>query len=47
MKCPKCKASMEAVNYQSVEAQRCTNCKGLWLDMLEKEDLANLLKGQK
>src|SRR5439155_452909 len=42
MNCPKCKASMEPVRFESIQVQRCTNCKGLWFDMLEEEDLRKL-----
>ena len=42
MNCPKCGWQMEKVVYQSVEIDRCENCKGLWFDMLEQEDLKNL-----
>ena len=42
MKCPKCSAAMESVSYQGVEVDRCTKCAGLWLDMLEAEDLKKL-----
>jgi Zn-finger nucleic acid-binding protein len=39
MKCPKCDANMEQVNTPFADLERCTDCKGLWLDMLEHEDL--------
>jgi Zn-finger nucleic acid-binding protein len=39
VKCPKCSAAMGSVSYQGVEVDRCTKCAGLWLDMLEAEDL--------
>lgn len=39
MKCPKCEADMETLTVGKVELDRCTKCKGLWFDMLEKEDL--------
>jgi uncharacterized protein len=42
MECPKCKAPMEQVEYLSVEVDRCTECKGLWFDALEKEELKSL-----
>jgi uncharacterized protein len=42
VKCPKCSAAMESVSYQGVEIDRCTKCAGLWLDMLEGEDLKKL-----
>ena len=42
MKCPKCSNAMEIVRYQDIEIDRCTNCKGIWFDMLEHEDLKKI-----
>jgi Zn-finger nucleic acid-binding protein len=42
MKCPKCDGWFEVVTFNEVQVERCTNCKGLWFDMLEKEDLAKM-----
>ncbi len=39
MRCPKCSAAMEKVQYESIEVDRCTDCKGIWFDMLEQEHL--------
>lgn len=39
MECPKCSSEMEKVAYQTIEVDRCTNCKGIWFDMLEHEKL--------
>lgn len=39
MKCPKCSAAMEKVQYEGVEVDRCSGCRGIWFDMLEHEDL--------
>lgn len=39
MDCPKCGAPMEAVEFGEVVVDRCTNCRGIWFDMLEKEEL--------
>jgi len=33
---------MEKIRHQTVEVDRCTQCKGLWFDMLEQEDLRTL-----
>ncbi len=30
---------MEQVTFSATEADRCTECKGIWFDMLEHEDL--------
>jgi len=42
MKCPKCAADMEQVQYENIEVDRCTDCKGIWFDMLEHEKLKSL-----
>jgi uncharacterized protein len=42
--CPKCQAPMEKVKFQDIEIDRCTKCRGLWFDMLEREHL-DALKG--
>ena len=39
MNCPKCSAAMEKVQYESIEVDRCTDCQGIWFDMLEHEHL--------
>ena len=38
--CPKCKAVMEKVLFLDIIVDRCTACRGLWFDALEKEHLA-------
>jgi len=40
--CPKCRSVMEKIRYVGVAIDRCTSCRGLWFDNLEKEDLKNL-----
>jgi len=42
MDCPKCKSEFETVSFKDIEFERCTKCKGLWFDMLEKEDLLKI-----
>ena len=42
MECPKCRALMEAITFQSIEVDRCTGCKGLWFDMKEEQRLKEL-----
>ena len=42
MKCPKCTADMQVVEYQGISVDRCTGCKGIWFDMLEHEHLKNI-----
>lgn len=39
MNCPKCDHPTEQVRRGSIEVDRCTNCKGIWFDMLEAEHL--------
>ncbi len=45
MKCPKCESPMEQVQTPYADLERCTSCKGLWLDMLEHEDLREIAEG--
>jgi len=42
MKCPKCNNKMEKVKYESIEVDRCINCKGIWFDDLELEQLLKI-----
>ena len=42
MNCPKCSAEFETVSFNDIEVDRCTGCKGLWFDMLEKDDLVKI-----
>jgi uncharacterized protein len=42
MKCPKCQGSMEAVEFQGIEVDRCSACGGLWFDLMEHEELKRL-----
>jgi Zn-finger nucleic acid-binding protein len=39
MECPKCNSDMEKITYEKIQVDRCTNCKGIWFDMLEHEQL--------
>ena len=32
MRCPKCRADMEQLNYEGAEVDRCTLCNGIWFD---------------
>ncbi len=41
MRCPKCRADMEVVNYEGVEVDRCTICNGIWFDAGEIDLLKN------
>jgi Zn-finger nucleic acid-binding protein len=44
--CPKCNGHLEVVRQDTIEIDRCTNCGGLWFDMLEMERLRKV-KGAK
>jgi Zn-finger nucleic acid-binding protein len=46
MECPKCDSEMEKVTFENIEVDRCTNCKGLWFDMLEHEHLKAMEKSE-
>ncbi len=47
MNCPKCNSKMEKVEYNAIEVDRCTNCKGIWFDMLEAEQLKEMRGSEK
>ena len=35
MRCPKCRADMEQIDYEGTEVDRCTICSGIWFDVGE------------
>jgi uncharacterized protein len=39
MKCPKCGMDLQALHQGTVEVDTCFNCKGVWLDSGELEQL--------
>ena len=39
MKCPKCDGELAPTKFEDVEIDRCRNCKGLWFDAFEHEEL--------
>ena len=41
MRCPKCRADMEQINYEGTEVDRCSYCSGIWFDDGELELLSN------
>jgi uncharacterized protein len=41
MKCPKCGMDLHSLEKGSVEVDTCFNCKGIWLDAGELEQLVN------
>ena len=40
MKCPKCGADLEEIDFQNVLIDKCIECEGIWLDQGELELLA-------
>jgi len=46
MNCPKCSAGMEKVGFGGIEVDRCSGCRGIWFDMLEREHLARLERSE-
>ena len=42
MNCPKCNAAMNTVKFDDVEVERCTDCGGIWFDVLERELLKQM-----
>ncbi len=43
MRCPKCRADMEQIDYEGTEVDRCTICNGIWFDAGE----IDVLKGKR
>ena len=40
MNCPKCKSRMENLAVEGIGVERCSNCHGMWFDLLGIESLA-------
>ncbi len=40
MHCPKCGAGLVTENFRSIQIDRCPECRGLWLDAGEMEQVA-------
>lgn len=40
MNCPKCKSRMENIAVEGIGVVRCTNCQGMWFELLGIERLA-------
>jgi Zn-finger nucleic acid-binding protein len=47
MNCPKCGAETEKVAHGGIDVDRCTACKGIWFDVLERERLVQLKDSEK
>ena len=39
MKCPNCNHNLEITNYEGIEVNQCSNCKGIWFDFKELDEL--------
>ncbi|MBA2340474.1 MAG: zf-TFIIB domain-containing protein [Pyrinomonadaceae bacterium] len=39
LQCPKCDGTLETINFENVQIDRCTKCHGVWLDAGELERL--------
>jgi hypothetical protein len=39
MRCPKCGEALEEITFQGIQVDRCTACKGVWLDPGELEQV--------
>ena len=42
MECPKCNSEFTTIEYEGIEVDRCTRCKGIWFDLLEHEALKKI-----
>ena len=42
MKCPKCSAAMETVEFEKIQVDRCSVCRGLYFDAREAQKLRAL-----
>ncbi len=44
MICPKCQVEMDKLSTPDAEVDRCSQCNGLWFDMLEHTDVKAIAK---
>lgn len=42
IKCPVCDVDMQTSTVHQIEIDRCPQCKGIWFDILEHEDLKKI-----
>lgn len=42
MICPKCSSTMDVVDFEGYEIQKCSGCEGLWFENLEHELLKDI-----
>ena len=45
MCCPKCGMNLSTIDYKGVAIDECSNCKGIWLDANELEQIMTMEKG--
>ena len=41
LRCPKCGENLEEITFQEIQVDRCTGCKGVWLDPGELERVSS------
>src|SRR5215475_11316414 len=44
-RCPKCGASLVAIHYKGIEIDKCSRCRGIWLDSGELERMLPEVQG--
>ncbi len=44
MKCPKCHSDLNLIENRGVEVDFCNECKGVWFDMMEIDQLSDAIK---
>jgi ribosomal protein L37AE/L43A len=44
MHCPKCGSDLKEIDHQGIKIDECQECKGVWLDAGELEEIAKLEK---
>lgn len=42
MECPKCNSEFKTIEYEGIEVDRCTQCEGIWFDILEHQELKKI-----
>lgn len=47
MNCPKCESEIKIVKYDYVQVDKCTQCNGIWFDLMEVQDLKKLKGSEK
>ncbi len=47
MNCPKCDSAFEKIFVETIELDRCTNCKGIWFDSGELKEILKIKNSEK